>query len=304
MPLPYFPLYVDDYEADTAHLTITEDGAYSRLLRLCWRTPGCTIPDDADWIKRRMRVSDEEFVNIVRPIIDEYFAVKNGRVYSERLLKEWQKSDLAHRKRKNAGRKGGLSKSLKNKEKDSSNALATRTRTRTIESPPVSPPEGEGQSRLFDDQIDHDQREPDPPPPKPRKKTNRGSRLPEDWQPSERNLQDAGAEGLSPVEISREAEKFRDYWISKPGATACKLDWAATWRNWIRKSREMGGGGRGGGQSRIAQAAARHIAGEPDPNDHSLAAVANRWLGEVDDEDPQAEILDLVPVEGGRRDGT
>ena len=33
MALPYFPYYVDDYEADTAHLTIAEDGAYIRLLR-------------------------------------------------------------------------------------------------------------------------------------------------------------------------------------------------------------------------------------------------------------------------------
>lgn len=35
MGLPYFPLYVDDYEADTPHLTLEEDGAFSRLLRLC-----------------------------------------------------------------------------------------------------------------------------------------------------------------------------------------------------------------------------------------------------------------------------
>jgi hypothetical protein len=36
--------------------------------------------------------------------------------------------------------------------------------------------------------------------------------------------------------IQREAEIFRDYWISKPGAMACKLDWEATWRNWARKA--------------------------------------------------------------------
>lgn len=37
-------------------------------------------------------------------------------------------------------------------------------------------------------------------------------------------------------EISRQADTFRDYWISKPGAQACKLDWEATWRNWCRKA--------------------------------------------------------------------
>lgn len=37
-------------------------------------------------------------------------------------------------------------------------------------------------------------------------------------------------------EITRQADTFRDYWISKPGAQACKLDWEATWRNWCRKA--------------------------------------------------------------------
>ena len=32
--LPYFPLYPTDFEADTSHLTLEEDGAYNRLLRL------------------------------------------------------------------------------------------------------------------------------------------------------------------------------------------------------------------------------------------------------------------------------
>jgi len=35
--------------------------------------------------------------------------------------------------------------------------------------------------------------------------------------------------------MSREAERFRDYWIAKPGKDGVKLDWAATWRNWMRR---------------------------------------------------------------------
>ena len=30
------------------------------------------------------------------------------------------------------------------------------------------------------------------------------------------------------------AEKFRDYWIGVPGARGTKLDWPATWRNFVR----------------------------------------------------------------------
>ncbi|MCP5097247.1 MAG: YdaU family protein, partial [Chloroflexi bacterium] len=36
MSLPYFPMYPTDFEADTSHLTLEEDGAYNRLLRLMW----------------------------------------------------------------------------------------------------------------------------------------------------------------------------------------------------------------------------------------------------------------------------
>jgi hypothetical protein len=40
--------------------------------------------------------------------------------------------------------------------------------------------------------------------------------------------------GASVEQIDDQAARFRDYWIAKPGAQACKLDWEATWRNWCR----------------------------------------------------------------------
>lgn len=61
----------------------------------------------------------------------------------------------------------------------------------------------------------------------------RGCRLPVDWQPSDDDV--VFAVDLR-VDWRREAEAFRDYWFSKPGASAAKLDWSATWRNWIRRS--------------------------------------------------------------------
>lgn len=50
MSLPYFPMFPTDFEAKTSHLTLAEDGAYNRLLRLMWMTPGCSLPDDDAWI--------------------------------------------------------------------------------------------------------------------------------------------------------------------------------------------------------------------------------------------------------------
>ena len=38
-------------------------------------------------------------------------------------------------------------------------------------------------------------------------------------------------------EIQRVFDEFKDYWIAIPGAKGVKLDWLATWRNWVRKAR-------------------------------------------------------------------
>jgi hypothetical protein len=66
----------------------------------------------------------------------------------------------------------------------------------------------------------------------------RGTRLPADWVLSAELGNWAMAEGLTREQVIREAETFRDYWVSKPGAGGRKSDWDATWRNWVRKSGE------------------------------------------------------------------
>ncbi len=66
-----------------------------------------------------------------------------------------------------------------------------------------------------------------------RSKANRGCRLPEDFEP---DYDFAIAEGLPPERVKVEIAKFRDYWRSKAGANATKIDWQATWRNWVRKA--------------------------------------------------------------------
>jgi len=124
MSLPYFPMYPTDFEADTSHLTLAEDGAYNRLLRLMWMTSGCSLPDDDAWIMRRMRVDKETFECVVLVVIDEFFQRKGGRISSARLAKEYQKTDLAHKKRVAAGSKGGKAKALQTNKNKPSNAKA------------------------------------------------------------------------------------------------------------------------------------------------------------------------------------
>lgn len=40
--------------------------------------------------------------------------------------------------------------------------------------------------------------------------------------------------GLQPGHVASELAKFRDFWASKAGKDGAKLDWQATWRNWLR----------------------------------------------------------------------
>lgn len=116
MSLPYIPLYIDDYEADTVHLSMMEDGAYNRLLRLMWRTPGCSIPDDEAWIFRRMRAQTDEERGAVLTVIGEFFERRAGRIFSPRLVREFKKADETSRKRSDAGKRGGRPKHIENKE--------------------------------------------------------------------------------------------------------------------------------------------------------------------------------------------
>lgn len=92
--------------------------------------------------------------------------------------------------------------------------------------PPTLPPEDLG--------AHADQNPPDPPKRRRTAKQN-GSRIAENWQPSPKDLAFATKHELTPQEIEDEADRFRDHWKSTPGKDGRKLDWEATWRNWITR---------------------------------------------------------------------
>jgi hypothetical protein len=64
----------------------------------------------------------------------------------------------------------------------------------------------------------------------------KGSRLSPEWALPRAWGEWALGEGLSAAGARREADRFRDYWLGRTGKDAAKLDWEATWRNWVRKA--------------------------------------------------------------------
>jgi len=68
------------------------------------------------------------------------------------------------------------------------------------------------------------------------KPAGRATRLPESWRPSP-SLMTWAAKERPDVCATRQVGAFTDFWNAKPGKDACKLDWDATFRNWIRNCR-------------------------------------------------------------------
>lgn len=117
-------------------------------------------------------------------------------------------------------------------------------------------------------------------------KATRGSRLPSDWTLPEDwrawatdELFGAGVTlAAANPWIDRRAEGFRDFWVAKAGKDGVKLDWEATWRNWIRRDIDDGKApkaGKGANEQadeansqrsaeRVAAVVAR-LAGKPEP---------------------------------------
>lgn len=100
-----------------------------------------------------------------------------------------------------------------------------------------------------DTESDTEEREsadaPPPPPDPPKPKPKRASRIPDDFEITDDMRQWAIEQGAGAIQVERETEKFLDYWRAAAGSKGVKLDWPATWRNWIRRGIDDGPRGNG-----------------------------------------------------------
>jgi hypothetical protein len=137
-----------------------------------------------------------------------------GVIYSRKMSSMAKKTATAQKN----GKKGGNPNLSKQKENSAS------------DNPPVK--DGDKTQKL---EPELDKKE-EPNGSSKKSSSIKGTRLPEDWVLSRTLGQYAIEQGLNEIQVRREAENFRDYWISVPGAKGVKLNWDATWRNWVRKA--------------------------------------------------------------------
>ena len=197
------PFYVADYVADTQHLKTIEHGAYDLLIWHYWRHGG--LPTDEQQLRAITKLTQAEWRRHRHTLAAFFVDWRHKRIDAEIA-----KANDKHERRQNAGKRGGIATA--NAKQCSSNAQASSSQPQ-----PQSEREGKVEAR------------------------KRATRLQKDWWPSQGNIQYALAKHLSLDRVSVEAEKFRNYWTAK-SQNATKLDWDATWENWILKAMETGNG--------------------------------------------------------------
>ena len=205
-------LYVADYLGDTRHLTTEQHGAYLLLLMTMWRSDG-VLPDNPEKLARIAGLTVSRWHKISADVL-AFFTPCEGGFTQKRLSAELAIAEEKSSKRSASGKAGARAKALK------SNKVALANASRLLKHSPEPEPE------LKKEKVT----------PSPKK----GSRLPPDWKPSEADLTFSVSQNMTPEETKHEADQFRDFWISKPGAGGCKLDWSATWRTWCRNRRGAG----------------------------------------------------------------
>lgn len=101
MAVPYMPLYVSDYLADTAHLTTEEHGAYLLLIMTYWQR-GAALPNDERKLARIAGVSLKKWKAIAPTILD-FFDPKGSDLFLQRCEIELEKLRDKSLKKRNGG---------------------------------------------------------------------------------------------------------------------------------------------------------------------------------------------------------
>lgn len=144
--LNFLPLSTDSWVADTAHLSRLERGLYFDLLILMWRSPECRVPNDIEWIARKLRCTQDEKSTLAE-IISEFLSSTGNWLFQKRLTREFERAKEITQKR------SASAKSRWNKEKDECKSNApTPTPTPTLSSSKTSLEE-EGSRYAFSGSI-------------------------------------------------------------------------------------------------------------------------------------------------------
>jgi uncharacterized protein YdaU (DUF1376 family) len=196
----YYQFNIGDYKSHTEHLSEMEDLTYRRLLDWYYLHEA-PIPLDQAETARQIRMRSHS--DCIAVVLQEYF---------ERTENGW----IHHRADREIAKTG---------EKSAKAAASAKARWNKGSNANALPTQSESNATHNTEHITQDT--------KHKVKTQRGSRLPTDFLfPKE--WADFCHQERPDLNIQKTFDSFKDYWVAKPGAGGVKLDWYATWRNWVR----------------------------------------------------------------------
>jgi hypothetical protein len=195
----YYQFNISDYRSATVHLSNDEDLAYRRLLDMYYDSEN-KIPLDTQWVARRLRLDTITVENVLN---DMFVKHEDGWFNARCQDVIHQYHAMAEKNRAN-GRLGGRKKN------PTANPLG-------IDSQPIVKP-------TINQELETINKD---------KKNKRGSRLALDFCLT-KEWEQFCVEQRPELNPAKTFEQFKDYWVSQPKGT--KLDWFATWRNWVRST--------------------------------------------------------------------
>lgn len=232
MKTEFYAMEYEAWDQGTNRLTIEEEGSYLRLCHQMYRVRG---PIE-NWSFVTLGGMWRCHPNKARSLLGQ-LEVKGkigrtpeGHLVNTRVTHELHHMDTLRTRKVDAGRRGGIAsgdvraKPLKSHDANEAPASIDAKQTEGL-LPQNEPPDLTGPD--IPDSVEAAQPEAAPPA------TKRGTRLRIDWAPSAGDLLYAASKGLSATDIAREAEKFKNHWLSKPGKEGCKIRWDLTWQNWV-----------------------------------------------------------------------
>jgi uncharacterized protein YdaU (DUF1376 family) len=203
----YYKFNIADYRKDTGHLSTIEHGIYRQLIDWYYLDEQ-PIPEENQVVIRRLRLGSDE-VKYLQNVLSDFFVLGKTGYTHKRIEVEIKDYSEQVEKNKNNGKLGGRPK-----------------KTQSVI------------SGLPDESQNNPNQEPLTTNHKPKEKKTLGKRLANDF-----SMPDSWGEfcekersDLTPIKVF---EQFKDYWIAQAGQKGVKLDWDATWRNWVRNTKAI-----------------------------------------------------------------
>ena len=185
------------------HLSEIEDLAFRRMLDWCYLHEK-PLPFDIDEISRQIRMRPHS--ESIAIVLKEYFEKNDDGWINLRVIQEILKVGIK-------SEKASASAKARWGKKDAT-ALPTQSDSNATHNtePNTNDTEPKTQKRKL------------------------GSRLAQDWVLL-KPWGDWAQQERPDLDVRKVADQFKDYWIAQPGQKGVKLDWEATWRNWVRNTK-------------------------------------------------------------------